>query len=422
MYTKIKLKNGLTLITAPLKETKAATVLVLLPVGSRHETKATNGISHFIEHLMFKGTTKRPTSLDLTKELDAVGAEYNAFTSKDHTGYYVKLAADHLELAFDILSDMLLHATFPAPEITKERGVIVEEINMYEDNPLIHIETLFEQLVFEPHPLGWPISGPRSVITTIPRFRLLAYKDAFYQPRNMVLTVAGSFNQRRVVSLAERYFSAAGARSRRPSLNAVHLTQTKPRATTMYKKTQQVQLCLGFPGYALSDQNIFALSLLAIILGGNMSSRLFTVIREQHGRAYNIRAGAHAYQDTGAFVVQAGVDRRRLNQAITLILQELGRVKREAVTAKELTDAKEFLRGKLVLDLEDSESVADWFGKQQLLLGKLYTPQQRLKKIFAVTAPQIQRVARDVITSRRLNLALIGPYRDGKPFLKLLKV
>ena len=422
MHTKKKLTNGLTLITAPLKETKAVTVLVLLPVGSRHETKSTNGVSHFIEHLLFKGTKKRPTSLDVTKELDAVGAEYNAFTSKDHTGYYVKLAADKIELAFDILSDMLLHAAFPAAEVEKERGVIIEEINMYEDNPLIHVETLFEQSVFSSHPLGWPISGPRSVIRNVSRAQLLAHKNRFYSPSAMVLTVAGSFDRARVAKLAERYFGRVSASQSRGAIHRVTIGQTKPRAVTMYKKTQQIQLCLGFSSYGLSSPNIFPLALLSIILGGNMSSRLFMVIREQHSLAYNIRAGAHSYQDAGTFMVQAGVDRQRLTQAITLILRELRRVKDEPVSAKELKDAKAFLRGKLILDLEDSESVADWFGKQELMLGKLYTPQERLKKIFAVTPAQIQRVAREVIRTQRLNLALIGPYRDGTSFIKLLKV
>ena len=410
------------MILSPLKETKAVTVLILLPVGSRYEAKNINGVSHFIEHLLFKGTVKRPTSLDLTKELDAVGAEYNAFTGKDQTGYYIKLAADKIELAFDILSDMLFNSVFDAKEIDKERGVIVEEINMYEDNPLMYIESLLEQLAFGNQPLAQMIAGPRAVIKTVPRAKILAYKNKFYHPNQMIVTVAGQFSRPKVLTLAHKYFGQSNSRARRVNFLPVKIKQLSPRLELKFKAIEQVNLCLGFPAYALGDPRLYPLYLLAVILGGNMSSRLFTNIRERHGLAYFINASISTYQDISLLGVQAGLDKKRIKPAISLILAELQKIKKDGVTAAELKAAQEFLKGKLILDLEDSEHVADWLGKQQLLLNKISTPEERLKKIMAVKAPQIKKAAQEIIQPQRLNLALIGPFKDKKIFTPLLEV
>lgn len=421
MYHKTKIPNGPLLITAPREGTAAITLLVLVPVGSRYEEKAINGSSHFVEHLMFKGTEKRPTSLDLTKVLDAVGAEYNAYTSKDHTGYYIKASADHLELAYDVLSDMVRNSKFDPAEVQKERQVIVEEINMYEDNPLMHVENLFEEAVFgKDHPMGWNIAGPREVIKTVARDRLHHYYQTHYHPRRMVVALSGRFNQRQVVNLTKRHFGAAGPLHKVGRFTAYRGKQTKPRAIVWHKATEQVQLCLGFPAYQYGHKNSPALTLLSVILGGNMSSRLFTSVREKHGLAYFIKASTSPYQDTGAFVVQAGLDKSRLPQAIKLILQELQLVVAAGVTDKELSDAKDFIGGKIVLDLEDSAHLAEWYGKQQLLTGKIKTPEQRLAELKRVKLADVQRTAADIFRPARSNLALIGPYKEEQPFLKML--
>lgn len=412
MYQKTKLKNGLTLITSPLKETKAVTVLVLLPVGSRYETKNINGVSHFIEHLLFKGTKKRPTSLDISKELDSVGAEYNAFTAKDHTGYYVKLTASKIELAFDILSDMIFNSVFDSQEIKRERGVIIEEINMYEDNPLLFLGTLFEQTVYGDNSLGWMISGPKKVIRNITRQQILNYKEKFYSPSNIVLTVAGNFDKKKVKDLSQKYFGNNVSKKKKISFKKIKINQTKQRVNLKFRKTEQVQVALGFPAISIKDQKLYSLYLLAVILGGNMSSRLFTEVREKRGLAYYIRTDISAYQDTGAFLVHAGLDKTRISQAISIILNELKKIREHGVTAKELKSAKEFLKGKIVLELEDSESVADWYSKQELLLDKILTPEQRMKKIFAVTQNQVKKIAQQIIDEKKLNLALIGPIKS----------
>ncbi len=420
-YSKTTLTNGLTVVTAPLAGTQAVTVQVMLPVGSRYETKDVNGVSHFIEHLLFKGTAKRPTSIDITKELDAVGAQFNAFTSKEYTGYYIKVAAEKIELAFDILSDMIFNSVFDAKEIDKERGVIVEEINMYNDNPLMSLDNLFEETMFPNHELGWLISGPAKVIKTISREKILDYKQRHYRPEAMVLSVAGNASNVLVNKLAKKYFGVSSKKTKKSNYSRFSVSQQTPQVAVQYKDTAQVQMGLGFPAYALGDKRNFALGQLGIILGGNMSSRLFSVVREEHGLAYYIRCDASPYQDIGVFMVQAGLDRNRVDQAITLILQELKKVADNGVTKQELQDAKEFTRGSMVLAMEDSEFISDWFAKQQMLHKKVETPLERLNYVMKVTPAQVQRAAQDVFKQSRLNLALIGPFKDVKPFKKLLK-
>ncbi len=422
MYTKNKFKNGLTLITTPLKETKAVTVLILFPVGSRYEAKNINGVSHFIEHLMFKGTKKRPTSLDITKELDSIGAEYNAYTSKDHTGYYIKTASENIKLAFDILSDMIFNSVFDSKEIQKERGVIIEEINMYEDNPMMFLPAMFEQTLFGDNSLGQLISGPKSVIKNISRDEILKYRDAYYHSGNIVISIAGNFNKDQINKLCRQYFPNNLKKGKKTSFPKIKINQSKPRVKLKFKETEQVQLGLGLTSYPLDDPRLFALFILSVILGGNMSSRLFTVVREQHGLAYYIRTSLDNYKDISAFLVQAGLDKEKTKEAISLILSELKRIKSEGVTDQELKSAKNFLKGKLVLDLEDSSNVADWFANQELFSKKIYTPKQKMKKFLAVTSSQVKKVAQELFIQKKLNLAIIGPFKNEGEFEKLLKL
>lgn len=421
MYKKSELANGIKLVLAPLKETKAVTVLVLLPVGSRYESEDVSGVSHFVEHLLFKGTEKRPTSLDITKELDSVGADYNAFTGKDHTGYYIKAAAEEIELAFDILSDMLFHTKFDPAEIEKERGVIIEEINMYDDNPLMSLDILLEETIYGNQSLGWSIAGPKSVIKNVSREKILAYKEKFYHPNNMVLGVSGSFDEARVAELVDKYFNPHQRSANPPTYPAVISDQTAPRAAVKFKDTEQVQLGLAFPAYALGDPKIYPLYLLSVIMGGNMSSRLFLSVREQNSLAYYVKSDTNAYQDVGYFAVNAGLDKSRIHGAIELILAELKKVRDEGITEQELKSAKEFLKGRFVLQLEDSESVVDWYTKQELLLGRIKTPEERIEEIFDVTIEQVSAVAKEILDDQKISLALIGPFKDAEEFKKLLK-
>ncbi len=417
---KLTLRNGTRVLFAPVAGTKAVTVLILFPVGSRHETKRINGSSHFLEHLFFKGTTNRPSTLEISKELDGVGAEYNAFTAKDHTGYYVKVSADKLELALDILSDMLYHSLFNPKEIERERGVIAEEINMYEDNPMMLLDDLFEQLLFRGSTLGWQIAGPRSVIRTVTRRQLMDYKARFYTPHNLLLTVAGRFVPSQAQRLVRQYFGRAQGAARATHFDRFRHPQQRPAVEVRFKETEQVQLGFGFPAFGLFDRRLPALSVLATVLGGNMSSRLFINIRERLGLAYFIRTETSLYQDAGAFLVRAGLEKTRIKEAIKKIWDELRLVASQGVSPEELVRAQEFIKGKIILSLEDSEHIADWVGKQMLLKGQVETPEQKIQKLLAVTAEEVLQVARRLIRKDRANLALIGPFRSKREFVTLM--
>ncbi len=408
-------------IVSPLRDTKAVTVLVLVKVGSRYETRQINGISHFVEHLMFKGTTKRPTALRITKELDGIGADYNAFTSKDVTGYYIKAHVDKVNLLIDMLSDMLQHSIFNPKEIERERGVIIEEINMYEDNPMMMMEDVFEQTIWGDQPLGWNIAGPKSVIQKVTRKQLLDYYRKYYVPKNMIVAVAGNVTDAIVDELAAKFNTSRAGRGAF-SFKRLGAMQRSPHVMVKYKDTEQVQLGLGFPAYPYGNKKLYALYLLTVILGGNMSSRLFMTIREKKGLCYFIRASASPYEDTGVFMIQAGLDKRRIDEAITAILQELKKVRTGGVTASELKKAKEFLKGKLILDLEASDSVATWLSRQLLFEDSIKTPAEQVKRLERVTAAEIKTVAREVMQQSHLNLALIGPMKDAAPFSRLLQL
>lgn len=422
MFQKKVLPNGLRLIAAPLIGTEAATVLVLFKVGSRYEIKEQNGISHFIEHMMFKGTKKRPNTLAISRDLDSVGAEYNAFTSRDHTGYYIKIEKDKIELALDILSDMLFHSKFEEKEIEREKGVICEEIKMYEDNPIMFIEDLFEETVFGGHPLGRKVSGEVETVKSFTRKTMLEYRDKYYQPNNIVLGLAGKFDDRGA-DLVKKYFGASGAKIK-PSFQKFNFaTQklNKPKIKIQFKETEQAQLALGFPGYSYFDPQIYALQMLAIILGGYMSSRLFISIREKRGLCYSIKSFVNIYEDTGNLVIQSGLDKSRIAAGIGAIFEELDKVCGTGVTEEELRRAKECVKGRLVLAMEDSSQVADWYSGQELLTDEILTPEEKLRKVFAVTIGDVKKAAKDVMRKKRLTMVLIGPFKDERPFAKFLK-
>lgn len=417
MHKKQTFKNGVRLITAPLKETQTASLLVLVKVGSRQEQSKIYGISHFVEHLMFKGTIRRPTTLDLSKELDGIGAEYNAFTSKDVTGYYIKADARHLSLAIDMLSDMLLNSKFDAEEIEKEKGVIVEEINMYEDNPLMFVEEMLEETVFKASQLGHQIAGSRETVRAASRQSLNSYRERFYNGNNVVIGLSGRFTPRHVKEIKEKFSFVARKKS---AIKKNTIKQTAPRVVLKYKKTEQVQLALGFPAFSHYDKRAYALQLLAVILGGNMSSRLFINVREKNSLAYFIRSWANLYEDNGAFIIQAGLDKTRIDFAIQAIKNELSKIKNH-ITAEELSRAKEFISGKTALDLEDSMSLAQYWANLELFNKPLLTPEEKLKKIMAVKLSDVKKAAQTVLNLKRANLAIIGPFKDKAKFLKLIK-
>lgn len=371
---------------------------------------------------MFKGTEKRPTTEDLSKQLDAVGADYNAFTSKDHTAYYIKIDSRRTELALDLLSDMLYKSKFDSKEFERERGVIVEELNMYEDNPSMKVEEIFEEHIFSGSTLGWRIGGPTQSIKDMKLEKLLAYKKRFYAPEQLVLVMAGNIGSH-ARALIQKYFGAE------PSHNATRLIY-KPFSWTaarrsaadavrvMHKQTDQMHMVLGFPAFNYDDPRNAPLLLLHVILGGSMSSRLFIGVRERRGLCYVIRTGVTNYGDAGAFTITSGLDKSRLREAMKVIYDELQKVLRRGVTSEEVRMAKDHLFGKMTLQFEDSARVADFFGQQKLLMKKMETPEQKFARLKRVTPSQIHTVAKTVLQFKFAKMGVIGPYNDAKEFLK----
>lgn len=408
----------------PSKDTKAVTVLFLFGVGSRYEPKNINGVSHFIEHLMFKGTKKRKTSLDISKEVDRVGAEFNAMTSKDFTGYFVKVDQAEQALAIDVLSDILLNSTFLPKEIGRERGVIVEEINMYHDNPIMHIESLLEETVYQGNSLGREVCGPREVIKSISRNKILDFKKRYYAADNLVIAVAGKVDNKTKDILEKKFINKISLNknfSKEPFI-AFKSKQTVSRIKLHYRKTRQAQIAFGFPAYGYNDSRAYGLHLLSIVLGGNMSSRLFTAVREKNGLCYFIRCFPNFYEECGDIIIQSGLDVARIDEALKIISQELARIKKQGVTPKELKNAKEFLRGKIILNLEDSSNLAEYYAKQELLQNQILTPEGKMKKYQAVTRRQLQSIAAEIFIENKYNLAAIGPFKSKKYFYQRINL
>jgi len=421
-YQKHTFKNGLRLITVPMKGTKAVTVLVLVGAGSKYEDKKNNGISHFLEHMFFKGTKKRPNTLAIAETLDRVGGEYNAFTGKEYTGYYAKLDSKYLDLAIDWVSDIFLNSKLEKEEIQREKGVIIEEVNMYLDTPIKYIEDLWEKLLYGNQPAGWSIAGDKKIIAKATRNQFLNYLKERYLAKNVIIVVAGNIGEiKNSKSKVKSYFQ--NIKTGKPkSKKRVIEKQNQPETLIHYKKTDQTHLYLGVRSYDIFDPRKYALSLLAVILGGNMSSRLWISVRERHGLAYYIKTSAHAYTDSGYLVSRAGVDNQRVAKAIRLILAEYKKITQEKISIMELRKAKDYIKGSTVLDLESSDAVASFFGGQEILTNRILTPEEKFAKIEAVTTEDIQKVAQDIFKPEKLNLALIGPFRDKKKFEKLLKI
>jgi len=420
-FEKITLENGLRVILAPLPAFRSVTAIVLCGAGSRYETKETNGISHFLEHMFFKGTNKRPSASDISHALDELGADYNAYTGKETTGYYIKSASKHLPLLLDMLSDMLWNSKFDEEEIEKERGVIIEELNLYEDTPMRRVAEIYEQLLWGDQPLGWDIGGEKDVIRMVTKADFKNYIDARYVPNNMVLVVSGDFVRDKTLAVIKSKFGLHKARDVAGFL-PVSESQKKPEAIVTYKKTDQAHLVLGFRGFKLGHPDRYSAAVLATVLGGGMSSRLFLNVREKRGLAYYVRTENDSYMDTGSLVASAGVDLKRIDDAIKVILEQFAEIAKHPVDAKELKKAKEYIKGKVILGWEDSRTVAAGYGTDELLEGKVRTMEEFLKSVDFVTSEDVFRVAEFLFTDNRLNLAVIGPFKERARFQKLLKL
>lgn len=413
-FEKFTYPNGLRLLTIPMANTETVTVLVLVGTGSRYESKDINGISHFLEHMMFKGTEKRPGALDISTELDAIGAEYNAFTSQEYTGYYVKCASEKLGVALDVISDIFQHSKLDQAEINKERGAIKEEINMYYDNPVRYVGTLYEALMFGDHPLGWDIAGPKENIDRLTRDQFVDYFQTHYVAANTIVAVAGNVEIENVKIKVENYFNSV----RQHDINQPLMfagAQAEPAIKIFHKKTDQTNINLGFRvPYGRMDARHDALEVISVILGGGMSSRLFVEVREKRGLAYRIGAGASSYHEAGDFTTSAGLTTSKLEEALEIILREHRKLIETPVSAAELTKTKDYIKGKFAIGLEPSDAQASYYGEQELLEDRILRPEERLAKFDAVTPEQIQEVVAELFRPERLNLAIIGPLENAE--------
>ncbi len=421
MFKKTILKNGLRIITVPEKNSKAATVLVMVGAGSKYETRNLSGLSHFLEHMFFKGTKKLKRPRDVAEFLDKIGGDFNAFTGEEYTGYYAKVSAEHLDTALVWVSDIFLNSRIPSKEIEKERGVIIEELNMYNDNPMMYISQLWKEVLFGDQPAGWDIGGRKETVSKIKRQDILDYVSSQYTSENVVVCAAGKINEKEIIEKIENIFNQI-KKGKAKSKAKVRDRGKGPRVLILERKTEQVNLALGVKAYDMFHKDRYAANLLAIILGGMMSSRLFVKVREKLGAAYYVKTINESDTDSGWLCTFSGVDNAKLSKVIQTIIKEYGKMAEIKVNEKELRKARDYLKGKMVLGLESSDAKASFFGTQELLRKEIMTPEQIFAKIDEVTISSIQRVAKNLFKKENLNLALIGPFKDDNQFKKLLKL
>jgi len=416
-----KLDNQLRIITAPMPSLESATVMFWVGAGSRHEDKKLSGISHFLEHMAFKGGQKYRSAKQVAETIDAIGGEFNASTSKHWTNYYVKAQVDKLEVAFDVLSDMLTNPLLKEEEIEKEKGVITEEIGVYEDRPARKVWDYLDNLIFGKNPLAMDIIGTRKTVKNMSRDDFVQYRNIYYHTDNILLTVAGGVTQKEVLNLARKYFSQIKQSSPAPQAKKVKVFN-KNRFLLKQKDTQQTNFALGFPGIKLGHKSRYTESILEAILGSGMSSRLFTEVREKRGLAYSVFASSDNFTDTGTFTFYAGTDPNKAEEAIKVILNQLHQIasKEHKIDSNELNKAKGYLKGHFALGLEGSSSVDYFLGNEAILLGKTRTPEEVFSGIDSVTVSEVNTLAKEIFTIEKAYLAIIGPYKSDARFRKLI--
>ncbi|MHB0868704.1 MAG: M16 family metallopeptidase [Chloroflexota bacterium] len=414
------LDNGLRVVATPMPHTRSASISVFVNAGSRYEGDLIAGISHFVEHMLFKGTNHRSTPKEISEAIEGVGGVLNAATDKELTVYWAKVPAQHLELASDVLSDNLLNSRLDPVDIEREREVIVEELSMVNDSPTDLVNMMIDEVVWPAQPLGRDTAGTRESVARISREDLLRYMAGQYGPLSTVVAIAGQITLEQVEEITNRHFghwSSPATGSWFPAIDG----QSGPRVSLKSKRTEQANLCLAVQGLPSEHPDRYAQDVMNTILGEGMSSRLFLQIREKLGLAYDVHSYVNHFRDTGSQVVFAGVDTRKANQTVQAILEEMAKL-RQDIPEEELTRAKESMKGRLQLRLEDTRSVASWTGAQELLRNTIMTVDEAIQVIDSVTSEDIRRVACHLFARDRLNLAVVGPYRSEDRFLNLLNL
>lgn len=421
MFKKITLDNGLRIITAPMQGTNTVTTLILCGTGSDYESREISGISHFLEHMFFKGTKKRPIPTDITRELDGMGSISNAFTSHELTGYFVKAGKAYLDQSFDILSDIYKNSLLKEEEIEREKQVVVEEMHKDRDNPMLYIWWVWEKLLYGDQPAGWDVIGTEEVIRKLKREDFVNYFFHQYVASNTVIVAAGNFDENAVQKKIEEIFGDIRHEPPVRKKAEFHEEQKNPAIDIHYKETDQTHITLGFRGYDANHSNRYTADVLAAILGAGMSSRMFTEIRERLGLAYAVSSAHESYSNRGYLVTYAGVAHENVEKTIRAILGEYKRLCEEAVTDRELKKVKDYIRGTTLIALESSNAVASFVGGEEMLTGNPMTVDEVFAKLDAVTSDQICMVAKDMMRPDKLNLAMIGPFRDSAVFKNILK-
>ncbi|MDK2949079.1 MAG: hypothetical protein PWQ56_244 [Patescibacteria group bacterium] len=395
----------------PQKGTKAVTVLILVKAGSKYENKDISGISHFLEHMLFKGTEKRKGPMEVAEDLDNIGGEFNAFTGEEYTGYYAKVNYSNFDIALDWVSDIFLNSKIPSKELLKEKGVIIEEINMYRENPMMYIGDLWKQVLYGNQPAGWDIAGTIKSVSAIKRNDIKKYMDNHYTATNTIVCVAGNIDQEKTIEKVKKYFSKINSNQPKEKIGVIE-KQNKPQVKTIYKKTNQTNIALGVRGYDMLHPHKATLDVISVILGGSMSSRLFKEVREKLGAAYYVRTYNNSDTDTGSLVTFAGVDNKKLDKVIETILKEYKKLTKTKVSDVELKKAKECIKGKVILKMEASDEQASFYGMQELLKNDIISIEDMFKKIDNVSPEDIISVAKDIFKNDKLNMALIGPFKN----------
>lgn len=401
-----------------MPHTEATMAMAMVKAGSRNEDETEKGLAHFTEHMAFKGGKLFKKPKDVAIAVDGIGGDFNAFTAEEVTAYYIRAAKEHIKLNLDVLADLVIHPRFPSDELEKEKGVIVEEINMYEDMPKYKTEIELGSLIYKDHPLGWNIAGEKKTVTAFDRQTFTRFHKKMYVGRNITVILAGAVNDQAVKEVEKRFKVLSSGQSE--SHQAPIEDQAKPAIHLINKTSEQTHLAMGIRALNIVDPRRYIYKVMSIILGGNMSSRLFLNIRERQGLSYYISASTQAFTDTGYLEVNAGVDNKRVLVAIESIVHELAKIRDKQVTKKELDRAKEFMIGRIKLSLEDSEQIARLFVSQQILENKIQTPAQMIEGIKSVTTHQIKKLTEEIFQAKNINLSLVGPEQDKEKINKIL--
>ncbi|MBI2574064.1 MAG: insulinase family protein [Candidatus Wildermuthbacteria bacterium] len=419
MITFTKFPNGLRFLAIPDKNAQTATALALVGTGSKYEERSASGISHFLEHMFFKGTRKRPTPLAVAESLDRIGGAFNAFTGEDYTGYYAKVNKEHFDLALEWVSDIFLHSLLPAPELEKEKGVVIEEINMYRDNPASHVQSLWTKVLYGDQPAGWDIAGTKETVSRLTRVALASYMKSQYVASNTVVALSGNIDVEKAKRKTSALFRSIPVSSFRVKQQVAE-NQKNPQTLVEFRKTDQTHFVLGTRAFGLLDSRRYAQAVLATALGGMMSSRLFVKIREQLGLAYYVSTTSETTPETGYVATSAGVRNGEAAMAVKEIIKEYQALKTRLIPLSELQKAKDNLLGKLAIGLEASDTRASFHAMQELLERKISTLDAVYDRIKKVRSSDLRRLAQEIFRPDRLNLALLGPFEDGKQFETLL--